>query len=128
MEGTEALEPVGFDVTEQVVQAYHSATGHARLAGDADAPPTLASVYTYGIIAQLPVRQGAILAGQRFRFHHRVRIGDRLVTKAAVTDRYEKRSRQYMVLETRTTNQDGHLVLEGRLTRIVPDTPAEDER
>lgn len=122
------LDPVPFRVTGDAVRAYCEATGHPQMAGsEADqspAPPTLASVYTYGLVAQLRAKEGAILAGQSFRFLQPVREGDELRTDGVIIERFEKRGRQFMVLETETRNQQGDLVCSGRLTRILPDAPS----
>jgi hypothetical protein len=113
----DALRPVEFDVTRDVVERFAALAPGAV----ADRPPSiLAAVYTFGVISQMSATAGAVLVGQRYRFYRNVHVGDRLITIAHVAALYVKRGRQYMELALTTRTATKELVMDARIIRILP--------
>jgi acyl dehydratase len=129
---------VTYAVGREKVREYAYAVGEsdprcldpqaARAAGFADvvAPPMFAAVYCSGAIgpAILDPEVGIDFArmvhgAQRFDWHKPVVAGDEITTEAAHESSSERGGLAFHVFTTRSTNQDGELVCEGRWTNIV---------
>ena len=118
-------EPVRFAVTPEVVAEYRAISA-SSLAGqnpvgpdDADSvPPMLAAVYIRGAQNALKGPPGGIHAKQHFTFLAPVRIGDELATQLTVAEKFERKGRRYVVLDTLTRNGSGQDVTRGRITSI----------
>ena len=100
----------------------------ARAAGFADvvAPPMFAAVYSMPAVgpAILDPEVGIDFArmvhgSQAFTWHEPVVAGDEITTEAAHEESTERGGLTFHVFTTRSTNQDGELVCEGRWTNIV---------
>ena len=100
----------------------------ARAAGFADvvAPPMFAAVYCGPAIgsALLDPEVGLDFArmvhgAQAFTWHEPVVAGDEITTEAAHEETSERGGLQFFVFTTRSVNQRGELVCEGRWTNIV---------
>lgn len=85
------------------------------------APHSLAAVYArLSYLKNYTMPGGGILARQEFQFFRPVFIGDRLVCRAKVVDRYLKKERRYVVIEINTSNQEGQQVSVVRIVAIWP--------
>ena len=87
------------------------------------APPTTAAIFSRTSVllqkeGKLP--PGAIHARQEFQFVSPTRPGDTLTTKAKVVEKFIRKDRKWMVIESTTKNQRGETVVIGRLTGIWP--------
>ena len=98
----------------------------ARAAGFADvvAPPMFAAVYSGPAVFPAIMDSGLdfsrmVHGAQEFTWHEPVVAGDEITTEAAHEDSSERGGLQFHVFTTRSTNQDGELVCEGRWTNIV---------
>ena len=100
----------------------------ARAAGFADvvAPPMFAAVYCAPAIGRaiLDPEVGLDFArmvhgAQAFTWHEPVVAGDEITTEAAHEDTSERGGLKFFVFTTRSVNQRGELVCEGRWTNIV---------
>ena len=100
----------------------------ARAEGHADvvAPPMFAAVYCAPAVgpAILDPEVGIDFArmvhgAQEFNWHALVVAGDEIVTEAAHESTAERGGLTFFVFTTRSTNQRGELVSEGRWTNIV---------
>jgi 3-hydroxybutyryl-CoA dehydratase len=76
-----------------------------------------ASVISATLANQLP-GQGTIYLGQSLRFKKPVYVGDTLTATVTVTAYREEK--KIAILDTRITNQEGMLVIEGEATVLVP--------
>ncbi|WP_159872150.1 MaoC family dehydratase [Novosphingobium sp. 9U] len=103
---------------QEVVDAYREIGGGTASADATIAPPTLAAVYIRPAQNALNGPPGGIHAKQRFEFRVPVKVGDTLDTVLEVQELYERNGRNFVVSETRTTNQDGAVVCIGRLTQV----------
>ena len=129
---------VTYAVGREKVREYAYAVGEsdprcldpeaARAAGFADvvAPPMFAAVYCSGAIgpAILDPEVGIGFArmvhgAQAFTWHEPVVAGDEITTEAEHTDTSERGGLKFFVFTTRSVNQRGELVCEGRWTNIV---------
>ena len=127
-----------YAVGREKVREYAYATGEtdprhldpdaARAAGYADvvAPPMFAAVYCAPAIgpALLDPEHGIdfarlLHAAQEFTWHAPVVAGDEITTEAAHEDTSERGGLKFFVFTTRSVNQRGELVSEGRWTNIV---------
>ena len=100
----------------------------ARAAGFADvvAPPMFAAVYCGPAVgpAILDPEVGLDFArmvhgAQAFTWHEPVVAGDEITTEAAHEETSERGALTFFVFTTRSVNQRGELVCEGRWTNIV---------
>jgi acyl dehydratase len=127
-----------YAVGREKVREYAHATGEtdplhldpetARAAGYADvvAPPMFAAVYCAPAVgpAILDPEVGIDFArmvhgAQEFAWHAPVVAGDEITTEAALEESSERGSLRFFVFTTRSVNQRGELVCEGRWTQIV---------
>ena len=127
-----------YAVGREKVREYAWATGEtdprcldlekAREAGHADllAPPMFAAVYCAPAIApaildpEVGIDFARMVHGaQAFTWHAPVVAGDEITTEAEHTDTAERGGLKFFTFTTRSTNQDGELVCEGRWTNIV---------
>jgi acyl dehydratase len=127
-----------YAVGREKVREYAYATGEsdqrcldpeaARAAGFADvvAPPMFAAVYCAPAVgpAILDPEVGIDFArmvhgAQAFTWHALVVAGDEITTEAAHEETAERGGLKFFVFTTRSVNQRGELVSEGRWTNIV---------
>ena len=130
--------PVTYAVGREKIREYARAVGEtnplhadleaARAAGYPDlvAPPMFAVVYTSPAIGpaffdpEVGMDFARMVHGaQRFDWHAPVVAGDEITTEAAHESTNERGGLTFFVFTTRSANQDGGLVCEGRWTNIV---------
>ena len=117
--------PARYTVTREVVDGFRRLTAGSRADAAAPAgadastvPPMLAAVYIRDAQTALKGPPGGIHAKQRFTFLHPVAVGDELDTVLTVKDKYERKGRRYVVLETRTRDRAGTEVTVGEIVAI----------
>jgi acyl dehydratase len=127
-----------YAVGREKIREYAYATGEtdprhldpeaARAVGYADvvAPPMFAAVYCSPAIApaildpEVGIDFARMVHGaQRFDWHEPVVAGDEITTEAELIERSERGGLRFFVFRTRSTNQHGATVSEGRWTNIV---------
>jgi 3-hydroxybutyryl-CoA dehydratase len=85
------------------------------------APHSLAAVYArLSYLKNYTMPGGGILAKQEFQFLRPVFINDRLVCKAKVVDRFQKKDRKYVIIEINTFNQNEEQVSAVHIVAIWP--------
>ncbi len=88
------------------------------------APATTACLYTKptNILSGLKPRKrpasGSIHAAQRYEFLGVVKPGEVITSKSKVVDKYVKKERNYVVIETHCFNKKGEKVAVGEITTI----------
>lgn len=71
------------------------------------APHSIAAVYARAsYLKNYTMPGGGILAKQEFQFFRPIFIGDQVVCRAQVVDRFLKKDRKYVVIEINTCNQN----------------------
>lgn len=104
--GTE-LGPVSFTVSPAANERYWAAAGvdHPSLREGALYPPIAANltILLFQTVAPRPMIQAA----QRLVCHRRGEAGSELIVRGTVTERYEKRGREYAVVEAEVALPDG---------------------
>lgn len=131
------FEPWTYEVGREKIREFAVVLGHpeacyfdreaARAMGfrDVVAPPMFAVVFCKWMgPAVLHPEVGIDYAhmlhgGQEFRFGAPVCHGDVITTTAAVADVYEKKDLEFFVFSSRSVNQFGETVADGRWTMIV---------
>ncbi len=100
------LGPLRLTVSPAANERYWRAAGadHPRLRAGALYPPIAANLTI--LCFQLTVPDAMIQTRQRLRCHRAADAGGELVTTGVVTDRYEKRGREYVDIEARVTTAD----------------------
>lgn len=133
-EGRE-FDPPDLDLTSEAVQKYILAVEddtpiytNQKAAEEAGlgwpvAPPTTAAIFSRTSVllseeGKMP--PGSIHARQEFQFVAPFRPGDKLTTKAKVVEKFVRKERKWMVIESTTKNQRGETVVIGRMTGIWP--------
>lgn len=101
------LGPAAFTVSAAANQRYWSAAGvdHAVLRDGALYPPIAANLTI--LLFQTVVPRAMIQTEQRLVCHRRGEAGTELTVRGAVVERYEKRGREYAVVETKVALPDG---------------------
>jgi 3-hydroxybutyryl-CoA dehydratase len=127
------FSPLVFPIDEDLVAKYadavedndplHRDPSYARRAGYRGivAPPTIAALYVlkaYRTDALPP--PGGVHFRQRFKFHHPIVAGDVLRVQASVVDKFVKKGRQFLVIESTARNQDGVPVVWSESTSFWP--------
>ena len=127
-----------YGVCREKVREYAAAVGEAdprcidpaaaRAAGFADvvAPPMFAAVYCAPAVvpAILDPEVGIDFArmvhgAQEFTWHEPVVAGDEITTEAELAETAERAGLKYFTFTSRSVNQRGELVCQGRWTNIV---------
>jgi acyl dehydratase len=125
-----------YAVGREKVREYAQAVGEtdpryldaeaARAAGFADvvAPPMFAAVYAGPAVFPAIIDSGLdfsrmVHGAQEFTWHEPVVAGDEITTEADLAEQSDGGGLQFYVFTTRSTNQRGELVSEGRWTNIV---------
>jgi 3-hydroxybutyryl-CoA dehydratase len=127
------FSPLVFPVDEDLITKYADTVGDhdplhrdpswARGAGYQGivAPPTIAALYVLKAYRTDSVPPpGGVHFRQRFKFHHPIVAGDVLSVRATVVDKYVKKGRQFLVIESTARNQDGVPVVWGQSTSFWP--------
>lgn len=109
------FEPYRLAITEELVHEFLQAIGEeGSIYSDSNiakewgyerpiAPQSLAAVYARAsYLKNYNMPGGGILAKQEFHFLHPIFVGDQLVCKAKVTDRFIRKERKYVVIEIGT--------------------------
>ncbi|HUV59874.1 MAG TPA: MaoC family dehydratase N-terminal domain-containing protein [Desulfatiglandales bacterium] len=85
------------------------------------APHSIAAVYARAsYLKNYTMPGGGILAKQEFKFLRPIFVGDQIVCRAKVVDRFQKKDRKYVVIEIDTCNQNGEQVSVVRIEAIWP--------
>lgn len=117
-------EPTRFEVTEAAIDDFLAATGETpdelagSTAGNGEAPAALAVIYVTEALQARGGRPGGVHARQRFIFHRAPRVGETLFTQGRVSEKYERKSRNWIVSETVTRDAAGLPVTTGITTGI----------
>ena len=118
------LAPVSFEISSAVVEKYLIATGDASTprTDPQVVPPVMTAIVVRRTTERLVSPPGGIHAKQHYRFRAPMHAGDVVTTDAVIADKYVKKGRQYVVIESRTRRGDGELAVTGRTTRIWAQT------
>ncbi len=110
-------------VTAADVERFRSLMGYPATASGqtAVAPPSMG--LTYGLRlgwenAIFP--PGAIRMGDDDVFGVPARVGDRLLTRFCIVEKFERKNRRFMKYQMRTDNQAGEMVCSVCFTAVVP--------
>ena len=110
------LGPMAITVSPAANERYWRAAGvdHPALRAGALYPPIAANLTI--LLLQTVTSQPMIQTAQHLRCHQRSDAGTDLTVTGSVTERYEKRGRQYAVVEAEVTLPDGALLWTSRAT------------
>lgn len=118
------FSPLIYPIDEQLIRKYVDAVGdndplhrdvsHAQSRGYENivAPPTIAALYVlkaYRTDGAPP--RGGVHVRQHFRFYRPTLAGDIFRVQATVTDKFVKKGRKFLVIESLARNQRGQLVV-----------------
>jgi 3-hydroxybutyryl-CoA dehydratase len=118
------FSPLVFPIDEELIAKYVEVAGDrdplhrdpscARTAGyrGVVAPPTIAALYVLKAYRTDSVPPpGGVHFRQRFKFYRPIVAGDVLCVRASVVDKYVKKGRQFLVIESTARNQHGKQVV-----------------
>lgn len=117
-------KPVEYPVVGSQVNQYLTATGDTSAAFKETtgakqlAPPSLSAIYMIEAMKALKSPPGGVHAKQKFVFHQPAYVGDTLFTTCFIKEKYVKKGRNYVVMESVTKNQNGEPVTTSEITRI----------
>jgi acyl dehydratase len=121
------LTPVTVELKAEMVGAYaetvQDATPWYQQAFDTPvAPPAFISILAgKPLDATYEPVPGGIHAIQEFELLHPFVIGSKVTASGSVMDKFDKRGRTYVVVETLYHDQEGNLLARGRSESIVPE-------
>lgn len=115
------LGPVAFTVSAAANERYWSAAGidHPALRRGALYPPLAANLTI--LLFQTVIDRPMIQTAQRLVCHRRGEVGAELTVRGAVVERYEKRGREYAVVEATVELPGGDPLWTSTATFIEPD-------
>jgi 3-hydroxybutyryl-CoA dehydratase len=134
MEVGHTFSPLVFPVDEELIAKYVGTVGDrdplhrdpswARRAGYQGivAPPTIAALYVlkaYRTDCSPP--RGGVHLRQSFKFHRPIMAGDVLSVQARVADKYVKKGKQFLVIESTAQNERGEPVVWSESTSFWPE-------
>jgi 3-hydroxybutyryl-CoA dehydratase len=118
------FSPLSYSISDSLIRKYvdtvedddplHRDPSYAQQMGyeGTIAPPTIAALYVLKAYrTDEPPPLGGVHLRQRFRFYRPVYAGDILHVQARIVDRYMKKGRTYLVIESLACNQDGEDVI-----------------
>jgi hypothetical protein len=116
-----SLGPVTFTVSEAANERYWASAGvdHPALRSGALYPPLAANLTI--LLLQTVVDRQMIQTAQRLVCHRRGVAGAELTVRGSVTERYQKRGREYAVVEAIVQLPDGEPLWTSTATFIEPD-------
>ncbi len=120
------FEPMTFEVTPKLVAGYQRAVAGESAGAAHHGAREVAPAGLWGIWGRMAYLQnhrmpgGGILAGQDMEYVAPAYVGDVLAVQAQVTERYDRKERQYITIESTAHNQDGELCGIVRVTAIWP--------
>ena len=124
--GREKVREYAYAVGESDARCLDPEAARAAGFSDVVAPPMFAAVYCAPAVgpALLDPEVGLDFArmvhgAQAFTWHEPVVAGDEITTEAAHEETSERGALTFFVFTTRSVNQRGELVCEGRWTNIV---------
>jgi len=88
------------------------------------APPTFAAVYALGVGSVSLVSRGIppwrlIHGEQEFQWRRSVRVGEKLTSQGRIADVYQKRNLQFVIAESRVTDEAGEELCVSKTTVVV---------
>jgi len=92
----------------------------SRFKGLINHPTTAAILSVNAHKTGIPLPSGIIHAKQRYKFFSPTRPYEELITRAKVIDKYEKRGRKYVVIQSLTVNRQNERKIESTATLIWP--------
>ncbi len=85
------------------------------------APPTIGALFIMKVYADLGGQpDGTIHTQQSFKFFGPIYVGEIIRTSSRVIDKFIKRDKQYVLVETHSLNSRKELIMLGRSTFIWP--------
>lgn len=126
---------VQYEITKDQVMKYVEAVGDSNPLyideeyakrrskyGGLIAPPTIAALVTTlrVVLGDVRIPPGTTHAGQYFKFIKPIKPGDRLVVEIKITDKYVKREKKFVVIESTVKNVTGEALVLARTTGIWP--------
>jgi acyl dehydratase len=82
-------------------------------------PYGVAESDVFKIIAWYLKMKSSLHTHQEFEYHHPIKVGDVLTTVAKVAEKYTRKDRDYLVIDTETMAQDGRLIMRGRTRWLI---------
>jgi acyl dehydratase len=114
-------DPHEFDVTPEFVAYYSAATGdyHPWYTGDSPfggpvAPALLRHSEVYLFPGWYLSSYGNLHAKQEWELYHPMMLGDHVIARCLITDRYSRRGRDYVVNEVTFSDRSGRVLSRGR--------------
>jgi 3-hydroxybutyryl-CoA dehydratase len=134
MEVGHTFSPLVFPVDEELIAMYvdtvddrdplhrdYSCAWRAGYQGVV-APPTISALYVLKAYrTDWPPPRGGVHLRQRFKFHRSIVAGDVLTVQARVTDKYVKKGKQFLVIESTAQNERGEPVVWSESTSFWPE-------
>lgn len=125
--------PFLFKITSEMVKQFMETTGDqnpiyydeqaAKKAGFdwPIAPPALANIFgRQAYLRDYVMPGGGILARQDIEFFYPARIGETLTVTPRVIERYTKKEKNFVTIESTARNEDGRIVAIVRVNAIWP--------
>lgn len=111
----EDLGSYDYVLTEQMVSDYRLVVGNPHAAY-----PTVAARHPANLFyRRYAGRMRVPNMGQDSQYFHPPIAGKRIDVSATIADKYERRGRQYLVIEARAVDEDGRLVEVSRLIGLA---------
>ncbi len=110
----EEFAPLTYEITAAKLAAFRAATANP----DAQMITIAAKEYAYLLWAKYE-EVVSINAKHEAWYSRRPEVGDRITATGRIADKYERRGRRFLVIETRSSNQDGAEICRNRVTLLI---------
>ena len=124
-------DPHEYDVTSELVVDYSAGVGdhHPWYSGDSPfggpvAPALLRHSEVYAFPGWYLSRFGNLHAKQEWELYHPMMVGDHVIARCLISDRYSRRERDYVVNEVTLSTSSGRVLSRGRTHQSFLRDPA----
>ena len=116
------LEGYEYELTEAMVDRHLRATHQAEYPpqdGERLAPVSILTADGIRLVETKYDISQSVHAGQRLEVVNLPIVGTTITVRGTLADKFEKKGRQYVVLETTSEDDRGRLLARGRMTGVV---------
>jgi acyl dehydratase len=113
------IPPIAYVLTAEQATRHRFAVDDAVAWGEGIAGPTALGMDASYLLRSQYGGGPALHARQAFRFHAPVQIGSRILVSGAIVEKYERRGKRFIAMETDSRDDRGRLLVSGRYVLAI---------
>ena len=110
----ERLDPFSYLVTQEMLDEYRAIVGNPHAAY-----PTVAGRHSLRAFTNRYTEGRVMNAGTESEYFNRVLPGKRIFVEAKIVDKYVRRSKPYIIVESTAIDEDGRMIERSRLIAMA---------